>query len=138
VGFGSYLRLSKSLGCAELQYVLSPTSSFFLCLYSYGEGWDFGEVAKNARGVNAVQQNLAGTGIGRLASFTDIRSYCFKYNQHPLSKPVACGCSFNDRIRDTCLGGSPFGDPLRQGLLTGLALAVRHCLHISQQWYLKQ
>ena len=95
-------------------------------------------MAKNARGVNAVQQNLAGTGIGRLASFTDIRSCCFEYNQHPLSKPVACGCSFNDRIRDTCLGGSPFGDPLRQGLLTGLALAVRHCLHISQQCYLKQ
>ncbi|KAG0620855.1 hypothetical protein M758_4G249700 [Ceratodon purpureus] len=63
-------------------------------IYFYGEGWDFGEVAKNARGVNAVQQNLAGTGIG----------------------------SFNDRIRDTCLGGTPFGDPLRQGLVTGLAL----------------
>ncbi|KAG0630362.1 hypothetical protein M758_1G172900 [Ceratodon purpureus] len=63
-------------------------------IYIYGEGWDFGEVANNARGVNACQQNLAGTGIG----------------------------SFNDRIRDTCLGGSPFGDPLQQGLLTGLAL----------------
>lgn len=63
-------------------------------IYIYGEGWDFGEVANNARGVNAVQQNLAGTGIG----------------------------SFNDRIRDTCLGGSPFGDPLQQGLVTGLAL----------------
>lgn len=63
-------------------------------IYIYGEGWDFGEVTNNARGVNAVQQNLAGTGIG----------------------------SFNDRIRDTCLGGSPFGDPLQQGLLTGLSL----------------
>lgn len=63
-------------------------------IYIYGEGWDFGEVANNGRGVNAAQQNLAGTGIG----------------------------SFNDRIRDTCLGGSPFGDPLQQGLLTGLSL----------------
>lgn len=54
----------------ELQYIMSNAISFCLYLYSYGEGWDFGEVANNARGVNAVQQNLAGTGIGRLASFT--------------------------------------------------------------------
>ncbi|MEZ4620656.1 MAG: hypothetical protein R2867_34815 [Caldilineaceae bacterium] len=33
-------------------------------LYLYGEGWDFGEVMHNARGVNATQLNLAGTGIG--------------------------------------------------------------------------
>lgn len=63
-------------------------------IYLYGEGWDFGEIANNGRGVNASQQNLAGTGIG----------------------------SFNDRIRDTAMGGSPFGDPLQQGLLTGLSL----------------
>eukprot|EP00850_Spirogloea_muscicola_P008399 SM000044S16046 [mRNA] locus=s44:698015:706548:+ [translate_table: standard] len=63
-------------------------------LYLYGEGWDFGEVANNARGVNAAQLNLAGTGIG----------------------------SFNDRIRDTAMGGSPFGDPQQQGFLTGLLL----------------
>lgn len=31
----------------------------------YGEGWDFGEVAKNGRGINASQFNLSGTGIGR-------------------------------------------------------------------------
>lgn len=31
----------------------------------YGEGWDFGEVAKNGRGVNASQFNICGTGIGR-------------------------------------------------------------------------
>src|SRR5262249_52707124 len=31
-------------------------------IYLYGEGWDFGEVAGNARGVNATQANLAGTG----------------------------------------------------------------------------
>ncbi|XP_071734592.1 pullulanase 1, chloroplastic isoform X2 [Rutidosis leptorrhynchoides] len=65
-------------------------SSIFL----YGEGWDFGEVANNGRGVNASQVNLAGSGIG----------------------------SFNDRIRDALLGGSPFGNPLQQGFLTGLSL----------------
>ncbi|KAL9992387.1 putative limit dextrinase [Helianthus debilis subsp. tardiflorus] len=65
-------------------------SSIFL----YGEGWDFGEVANNGRGVNASQLNLGGTGIG----------------------------SFNDRIRDALLGGSPFGHPLQQGFLTGLSL----------------
>ncbi|KAF7820192.1 pullulanase 1, chloroplastic [Senna tora] len=63
-------------------------------IYIYGEGWDFGEVAKNGRGVNASQFNLFGTGIG----------------------------SFNDRIRDAVLGGSPFGPPLQQGFATGLLL----------------
>ncbi|XP_077244704.1 limit dextrinase isoform X2 [Tasmannia lanceolata] len=63
-------------------------------IYIYGEGWDFGEVAKNGRGVNASQFNICGTGIG----------------------------SFNDRIRDSVLGGSPFGHPLQQGFVTGLSL----------------
>ncbi|KAJ4972169.1 hypothetical protein NE237_005268 [Protea cynaroides] len=63
-------------------------------IYIYGEGWDFGEVAKNGRGINASQFNLHGTGIG----------------------------SFNDRIRDAVLGGSPFGHPLQQGFVTGLSL----------------
>ncbi|XP_073139704.1 pullulanase 1, chloroplastic isoform X3 [Henckelia pumila] len=63
-------------------------------IYLYGEGWDFGEVANNGRGINASQFNLGGTGIG----------------------------SFNDRIRDAMLGGSPFGHPLQQGFITGLFL----------------
>ncbi|XP_021766485.1 pullulanase 1, chloroplastic-like [Chenopodium quinoa] len=63
-------------------------------IYIYGEGWDFGEVANNARGVNASQMNLGGTGIG----------------------------SFNDRIRDAVLGGGPFGPLLQQGYVTGLSL----------------
>jgi pullulanase/glycogen debranching enzyme len=33
-------------------------------LYLYGEGWDMGELAANARGINANQRNMAGTGIG--------------------------------------------------------------------------
>jgi pullulanase-type alpha-1,6-glucosidase len=49
-------------------------------VYVYGEGWDFGEVALNARGVNATQANMAGTGIG----------------------------TFNDRLRDAVRGGGPF------------------------------
>lgn len=32
--------------------------------------------------------------------------------------------SFNDRIRDAVLGGSPFGHPLQQGFVTGLSLQV--------------
>ncbi|CAN1149305.1 Pullulanase 1, chloroplastic [Linum perenne] len=63
-------------------------------IYLYGEGWDFGEVSQNGRGINASQYNISGTGIG----------------------------SFNDRIRDAVLGGSPFGHPLQQGFLTGLML----------------
>jgi pullulanase-type alpha-1,6-glucosidase len=58
----------------------------------YGEGWDFGEVANNSRGINASQINLAGTGIG----------------------------TFNDRIRDAVRGGKPFGPPKEQGFVTGL------------------
>jgi pullulanase-type alpha-1,6-glucosidase len=58
----------------------------------YGEGWDFGEVAKGARGKNATQINLAGTGIA----------------------------TFNDRIRDSIRGGSPFTNVRDQGFITGL------------------
>ncbi|MDW8352349.1 MAG: pullulanase-type alpha-1,6-glucosidase [Anaerolineae bacterium] len=61
-------------------------------LLLYGEGWDFGEVANNRRGVNASQLNLAGTGIG----------------------------SFNDRLRDAARGGNPFDDRRLQGFITGL------------------
>lgn len=62
-------------------------------IYLYGEGWDFGEVAGNARGRNATQQNMAGTGIG----------------------------TFNDRLRDAVRGGGAFGSPQEQGFATGLA-----------------
>ncbi|MBI5945566.1 MAG: pullulanase-type alpha-1,6-glucosidase [Chloroflexi bacterium] len=61
-------------------------------IYIYGEGWDFGEVANNARGQNATQLNIAGTGIG----------------------------VFNDRLRDAARGGNPFNDPREQGFTTGL------------------
>ncbi|MDO6746760.1 pullulanase-type alpha-1,6-glucosidase [Gilvimarinus sp. 1_MG-2023] len=64
--------------------------------YFYGEGWNFGEVANSRRGINAIQNNMAGTGVG----------------------------SFNDRIRDAVRGGGPFdsGDAIRrnQGYGTGL------------------
>ncbi len=58
----------------------------------YGEGWDFGEVANNARGVNATQTNMAGSEIG----------------------------TFNDRMRDAVRGGSPFGGHQEQGFINGL------------------
>jgi pullulanase-type alpha-1,6-glucosidase len=58
----------------------------------YGEGWNFGEVADNARGMNATQFNMAGTGIG----------------------------TFNDRLRDAVRGGTPFGGHLEQGFINGL------------------
>ncbi|MER7185215.1 pullulanase-type alpha-1,6-glucosidase [Streptomyces hyaluromycini] len=59
----------------------------------YGEGWNFGEVANDARFVQATQQNMAGTGIA----------------------------TFSDRARDAVRGGSPFdGDPGIQGFASGL------------------
>ena len=60
-------------------------------IYIYGEGWDFGEVGGGARGVNATQPNMAGTGIG----------------------------TFNDRMRDAVRGGSPFSDRREKGFATG-------------------
>ncbi|ETK37333.1 pullulanase-type alpha-1,6-glucosidase, partial [Microbispora sp. ATCC PTA-5024] len=60
----------------------------------YGEGWNFGEVADDARFVQATQANMAGTGIG----------------------------TFNDRLRDAVRGGSPFdADPGVRGFGSGLA-----------------
>ncbi|RKH60683.1 pullulanase-type alpha-1,6-glucosidase [Corallococcus llansteffanensis] len=61
-------------------------------IYVYGEGWDFGEVQNNARGTNATQLNMAGTGIG----------------------------TFNDRLRDGARGGGPFSGLQEQGFITGL------------------
>jgi len=61
-------------------------------IYVYGEGWNFGEVADNARGINATQLNMGGTGIG----------------------------TFNDRVRDAVRGGNPFGGLQEQGFATGL------------------
>src|SRR4029450_11861364 len=61
-------------------------------IYVYGEGWNFGEAAPHARGGNATQINMAGTGIG----------------------------TFNDRLRDGARGGRPFSGLQEQGFLTGL------------------
>lgn len=62
-------------------------------IYLYGEGWNFGEVADDARFVQATQANLAGSGIG----------------------------SFSDRLRDAVRGGGPFDeDPRVQGFGSGL------------------
>ncbi|MFJ9561554.1 pullulanase-type alpha-1,6-glucosidase [Streptomyces fuscichromogenes] len=59
----------------------------------YGEGWNFGEVANDARFVQATQQNMAGTGIA----------------------------TFSDRARDAVRGGGPFDDdPGVQGFASGL------------------
>ncbi|OFI38370.1 alpha-1,6-glucosidase [Arthrobacter sp. SW1] len=62
-------------------------------IYLYGEGWNFGEVANNARFEQATQLNMAGTGIG----------------------------TFTDRLRDAVRGGGPFDDdPRIQGFGSGL------------------
>ncbi|MGX1762167.1 pullulanase-type alpha-1,6-glucosidase [Streptomyces lydicus] len=59
----------------------------------YGEGWNFGEAANDARFVQATQRNMAGTGIA----------------------------TFSDRARDAVRGGSPFDDdPRLQGFASGL------------------
>ncbi|MFF4950242.1 pullulanase-type alpha-1,6-glucosidase [Streptomyces chattanoogensis] len=59
----------------------------------YGEGWNFGEAADDARFVQATQRNMAGTGIA----------------------------TFSDRARDAVRGGGPFDqDPRVQGFASGL------------------
>lgn len=64
----------------------------------YGEGWSFGEVADDARFVQARQGNLGGTGIA----------------------------TFSDRLRDAVDGGTPSErSTLREpGFATGLGLAA--------------
>lgn len=63
----------------------------------YGEGWNFGEVADDARFVQATQANMAGTGIA----------------------------SFNDRMRDAVRGGGyddqGEGHVATQGFASGLS-----------------
>ncbi len=62
-------------------------------IYLYGEGWNFGEVADNARFRQATQLELFGAGIG----------------------------TFSDRLRDAVRGGGPFDDdPRIQGFASGL------------------
>ncbi|HEX8437527.1 pullulanase-type alpha-1,6-glucosidase [Archangium sp.] len=61
-------------------------------IYLYGEGWNFGEVENNKRGVNATQLNMPGTGIG----------------------------TFSDRLRDAARGGGPFSGLQEQGFTSGL------------------
>ncbi|GAB2822097.1 pullulanase-type alpha-1,6-glucosidase [Streptomyces daliensis] len=59
----------------------------------YGEGWNFGEVADDARFTQATQKNMAGTGVA----------------------------TFSDRSRDALRGGGPFDeDPRVQGFASGL------------------
>ncbi|MCC6458018.1 MAG: pullulanase-type alpha-1,6-glucosidase [Caldilineaceae bacterium] len=65
---------------SNMEKVQSTLAAIDPSIYIYGEGWNFGEVVDNARGVNATQFNLAGTGIG----------------------------TFNDRLRDAVRGGGPF------------------------------
>ncbi|WP_430791977.1 pullulanase-type alpha-1,6-glucosidase [Actinoplanes sp. G11-F43] len=67
----------------------------------YGEGWNFGEVAYDARFAQATQANMAGTGVG----------------------------TFNDRLRDAIRGGSAHGDPGARGFATGLGDNVPLWLH---------
>ena len=79
-------------------------------IYLYGEGWEMGETAHNALGVNATQLNLYGTGVG----------------------------SFNDRMRDAIRGGHATGDPQVQGFATGLFTspnsdAAHHASRLDQR-----
>ena len=58
----------------------------------YGEGWNFGEVADDARFLQATQTGLAGSGIG----------------------------TFDDRLRDAVRGGNHVGARHEQGFASGL------------------
>jgi pullulanase-type alpha-1,6-glucosidase len=84
------LRLREALDALTLEEHGVDGSKIVL----YGEGWNFGEVANNARFVQATQFEMAGTGIG----------------------------TFNDRLRDAARGGNPFGGLQEQGFVTGLAV----------------
>ncbi|KXF81525.1 pullulanase-type alpha-1,6-glucosidase [Enterovibrio coralii] len=77
--------------------------------YFYGEGWNFGEVANNTRFEQAIQGNMAGTGVG----------------------------TFSDRLRDAVRGGGPFdgGDALRanQGFGNGAFVMPNEMNGVSRE-----
>lgn len=93
---------SVMLAAREAVRVVDPDT------YFYGEGWNFGEVADNARFTQATQKEMAGTQIG----------------------------TFTDRLRDAIRGGSSFvsGDEIRagQGLGNGL-VTIPNELHTQEQ-----
>ncbi|KAI3989576.1 hypothetical protein MKX01_036185, partial [Papaver californicum] len=66
-------------------------------IYIYGEGWDFGEVAKNGHGVNASQFNICCTSIGRQYSHAVIGGSPFG---HPLQQGFVTGLSFQPNGHD--------------------------------------
>jgi pullulanase len=78
-------------------------------IYLYGEGWNFGEVANNARGINATQLNVGGLGIG----------------------------TFSDRLRDAVRGGGPFDSGVsllaHQGFTSGLYYLPNDKVTASQE-----
>ncbi len=63
---------------AQMQRSLEAVRAVDPDTYFYGEGWDFGEIAGDARFIQARQAHLGGTGIG----------------------------SFSDRLRDAVRGGA--------------------------------
>lgn len=81
------------MGHHSLQNMIAARDALGPGVYLYGEGWEFGEVAGDARFIQATQKHLAGTGIG----------------------------AFNDRIRDGVRGGGPADNDQRatQGFATG-------------------
>jgi pullulanase len=70
-------------------------------VHLYGEGWNFGEVAYDARFTQATQVHLAGTGVG----------------------------TFDDRLRDAVRGGGAHGDPTVRGFASGLGPETPLALH---------
>ena len=88
-GRDTLLRLRQALDALTLE--ADGVSGRDIMLY--GEGWNFGEVADDARFVQARQGRLAGSGIG----------------------------TFSDRLRDGARGGLYNAHPSTQGFLNGLA-----------------
>lgn len=84
---------------AMLQVAQAARKAAGRTVYLLGEGWNFGEVANNARFVQASQTSLPGSGIA----------------------------TFSDRARDAIRGGSPADNAAeqvrRQGYISGLYYA---------------
>ncbi len=94
---------------AQIQDSLSAVKAVNPDTYFYGEGWNFGEVAFDARFKQATQWHLAGTGIG----------------------------SFSDRLRDAVRGGKPsdsnFEIRATQGFGNGAFVEPNECNAVSRE-----
>ena len=116
-----HIPLAAGLRARDAVQAVHPTN------YFYGEGWNFGEVANNARFFQASQLNKAGTGIGtfsdRLREAVRQGNLYADYDNHP-TNVVRYGLAGNLQTYELPVAGDLIrgDDYLWNGQITGYSL----------------